>query len=1033
VVELPAGTVTFLFTDIEGSTRLLKRLREQYEQALAVHDRILRGAIADAGGQIVDNQGDAFFAAFPRARGAIAAAVEAQRLLAETAWPEDDSLRVRMGIHTGEPMVDRVRYVGLGVSRASRICAAAHGGQVLVSGATREVCEDDLPGDVALRDLGEHRLKDLDRPEHLYQLVVEGLAGEFPAPRTGESDAAATELADAVVERGKRGRRRRALVVGALVIVAGVVAAVLALSGGKSSAAGVAANSVAFVDARHGHIGTQVSVDEQPGAVAFGEGAVWTASASGTLSRIDPVSRTIRQTIPVGNGPSGIAVGGGGVWLTNNFDGTVSWIRPQSNAEARRIPVGSHPTAVAYGLGAVWVANSADRTLSRIDPSTGEVVATIQTNAVGRGVTVGGGSVWVTDEATRSLVQVDPATNDVVSRTTVGAGPTGVVFGAGSVWVANSLDDTVSRIDPTTLAVRQTIPLSGSPAELAFGGGSLWVATEFGQRLVRIDPGSGIVRTTTPLGNRPAGIAAGDDGVWVAVQSGGAGHRGGRLVVIAHTVNTIDPQSAGIPSSRSVATTIYDGLAAYRRVGGSAGEQLVPDLAVALPQPTDRGMRYTFRLRRGIRYSDGRRLRAADFRRAAERTLIVNGPLAGFVGELVGGSRCKPKRRCDLSRGVIVTGPSTLVFRLTRPDPRFFDGLSYLYPIPPGTPDRDVGTKPVPSTGPYRIETDVPGKLVVLTRNQFFHVSSRSARPDGYPDEIVWRRFESSRQATKEVLRGRADLVFHAVGGKEVASLAARVPRQLHILPENATVGVFLNVLRPPFDDIRVRHALSYAVDRKLISDLHGGPLATPTCQLVPPSVPGYKRYCPYTFDPSADGIWKAPDLPRARGLIRRSGTRGQPVVVWTFGSFHAEGKYVVALLRRLGYKSKLHYVQDTGDYFTQVLKHPEIQAGFLGWFGSSPGLAADMLANFTCDSKRYFSHFCDPRLDREIKALLRKQEVDPTAGAPRAEQLDRELVKASPWVTLLTPNWADLTSARVGNYQVNPSDDSLIDQMWVR
>ena len=250
-IELPAGTVTFLFTDIEGSTRLLKRLREQYEQALAAHDRILHAAIAGAGGQIVDTQGDAFFAAFPRARSAIAAAVAAQRSLAETQWPENDALRVRMGIHTGEPTVGRERYVGIGVTRAARICAAAHGGQVLVSGATREICEDDLPADVTLRDLGEHPLKDLDRPEHLYQLVVDGLAGEFPPPRTSESSGGATELADAVIGRG----RRRALALGALVVVVAAVAAVLALTGGESSAAGVAADSVAFVDGGDGHVG----------------------------------------------------------------------------------------------------------------------------------------------------------------------------------------------------------------------------------------------------------------------------------------------------------------------------------------------------------------------------------------------------------------------------------------------------------------------------------------------------------------------------------------------------------------------------------------------------------------------------------------------------------------------------------------------------------------------------------------------------------------------------------------------------------
>jgi hypothetical protein len=152
-------------------------------------------------------------------------------------------------------------------------------------------------------------------------------------------------------------------------------------------------------------------------------------------------------------------------------------------------------------------------------------------------------------------------------------------------------------------------------------------------------------------------------------------------------------------------------------------------------------------------------------------------------------------------------------------------------------------------------------------------------------------------------------------------------------------------------------------------------------------------------------------------------------VVVWTFRSYLAEGKYVVDLLRRLGYKSQLHYVEDTARYFEQVFKHPEAQAGFLGWFG--PSLAADMLSTLSCEGN--LSHFCDRRVDRDVEALLLKQLVHPAAGAARAAQLDRELVDAAPWVPLLTPRWADLTSARVGNFQVNSLDGTLIDQMWVR
>jgi DNA-binding NarL/FixJ family response regulator/class 3 adenylate cyclase len=184
MAELPIGTVTFLFTDVEGSTRLLKRLRERYGEVRAEHERILREALEANGGQEIDTQGDSFFVAFSRARDAVGAAVAAQRALAEHPWPPGVRVRVRMGIHTGEPLAAAGRYVGLDVHRAARISAAGHGGQVLVSNATRELVEDDLPPDVRLRDLGEHRLKDIDRPERVFQVEVEGLPSEFPPLKT---------------------------------------------------------------------------------------------------------------------------------------------------------------------------------------------------------------------------------------------------------------------------------------------------------------------------------------------------------------------------------------------------------------------------------------------------------------------------------------------------------------------------------------------------------------------------------------------------------------------------------------------------------------------------------------------------------------------------------------------------------------------------------------------------------------------------------------------------------------------------------
>src|SRR5690349_19453756 len=180
MAEQPRGTVSFLFTDIEGSTQLLAALgTETYAGALARHRELLRKAFADHDGYEVDCEGDAFFVAFGSARSAVSAAVEAQQALAAAEWPDGRALRVRMGIHTGEARVEPPKYVGLEVHRAARIMSAAHGGQVLLSETTRALV-DEAP----VRDLGSHRLKDLDATLRLYQLDVPGLANDHPPPRT---------------------------------------------------------------------------------------------------------------------------------------------------------------------------------------------------------------------------------------------------------------------------------------------------------------------------------------------------------------------------------------------------------------------------------------------------------------------------------------------------------------------------------------------------------------------------------------------------------------------------------------------------------------------------------------------------------------------------------------------------------------------------------------------------------------------------------------------------------------------------------
>lgn len=192
--SLPAGTVTFLFSDIEGSTRLLQRLGDGYGDLVAQHRRLIREAASGVGGNEIDSQGDAFFFSFPRARDALAAALDAQRRLGEAGWPDGVEVRVRIGLHTGEPTLGDEGYLGLDVVRGARIAAAAHGGQILMSETTRALLPSELPDGAAIVDLGEHQLKDLERPERLFQVVAPGLDEKFPEPRAEGGPAAEDEF-----------------------------------------------------------------------------------------------------------------------------------------------------------------------------------------------------------------------------------------------------------------------------------------------------------------------------------------------------------------------------------------------------------------------------------------------------------------------------------------------------------------------------------------------------------------------------------------------------------------------------------------------------------------------------------------------------------------------------------------------------------------------------------------------------------------------------------------------------------------------
>ena len=529
MAELPTGTVTFLFTDMEGSTRLLSQLgREQYGQLLGEHHRLLRAAFSEHGGLEVDNQGDAFFVVFRTAADAVAAAVAAQRAFAEHGWPGGAEPRVRMGLHTGEALLEGGRYVGVAVHRAQRVSSAAHGGQVLLSNSTRELVADELPHAIVLRDLGQQQLKDLDRPERLFQLEAEGLGREFP-PLKGTVPR--PKGFRSWIPRTTRGRTLAGVAGAAL--LAAVVAGALVARGDNGVPQLGSVDALVAIDPGSGAVKDRFAVGATPSAVAVGEGAVWVLSSDErTISRVNPDSGD-RQPFGTSETPLDLAVGAGALWV-----GTVSplpnaqtaspvittllGLSPGSRSERSRAVLPRSGGAIsnrteqhiAIADDAVWVINpdfsisQADRTtgnvlrtrrgfpadaiaaagkevwamqgggvVARIHPTTGAVTRRVELRATALdGLAVGEGAAWATADADGTLWRIDTK-GGRPSSIPVGEGAVAVAVGEGSVWVANPLRGTVSEVSPESNAVERTIAIGGTPRALAVGEGAVWVAT----------------------------------------------------------------------------------------------------------------------------------------------------------------------------------------------------------------------------------------------------------------------------------------------------------------------------------------------------------------------------------------------------------------------------------------------------------------------------------------------------------------------------------------------------------------------------
>jgi YVTN family beta-propeller protein len=857
--------------------------------------------------------------------------------------------------------------------------------------------------------------------------------------------AARESLAGGTVRRGGVRVSRRRAAVGILAAALIALVSVFAVTRGSRDApvlTAVMADAVAILDPGKPSLEGEVQLDGAPTGLASGAGAVWvTDEGRGTVSRLDPKTRTIRQTIGVGHGPAEIAVESDGVWVANRQDGTVSVISPETNDVVETIAVGRNVDGICVADGGVWVASPLDYAVVRIDSETLKRTGKVALDTQPAQLACGRGAVWASSPDAGTVTEISASARVPVRTITVGRGASALALGPTGLWVTNATEGIVTRIDPERGVETATIPVGAAdgPGHLALTDDAVWVSNEDGGTVARIDLARSRVTRKLRVGNRPQGLALVNGALWVAVADTGARHRGGTLHVgylLKMGWRDVDPSTASGIESVEVLSLVHDGLVAFRRRGGFAGTTPVPNLAEAVPAPTEGGRTYAFRLRRGLRYSTGEPVLASHVRFGIERALRQqeNG---GFFGSIRGARDCTATS-CDLSQGIVTDDAArTVVFRLSEPDGDLLYKLAAMTTVLPPSVGTDApARRALPATGPYVIADFKPRHTLRLERNPRFASWSAAARPDGYPDVIDVRLGVGSKHAIDEVTAGRLDR-YNPFGGtlppERLATLRRRSPGQVRATVQPATFWFVLNTRRPPFDELDARLALAHALDRRAaVAAVGGEDVARETCQILPPGFPGSFPYCPFTV-PGTGGAAGRPDMRQARALVRRSGTSGTHVRVAALKPMQPPlQRLMVRTLRKLGFDASLRTVAKPDAYFGTLFNSPQdIQIALFPWLADYPA-PGDFLSLFSCASPNP-SQFCDRESDRLLAQARRLQATDPTTADLLAARAERRIVDRAPAVPVYNPLSTNLVSQRVGNFQSNPFVATLLDQTWVR
>jgi peptide/nickel transport system substrate-binding protein len=481
----------------------------------------------------------------------------------------------------------------------------------------------------------------------------------------------------------------------------------------------------------------------------------------------------------------------------------------------------------------------------------------------------------------------------------------------------------------------------------------------------------------------------------------------GTLRAVLDTIDYLDPQQAYTAQSWWAMWNVWLTLVTYRHVDGPGGYRVVPGLAQSMPTVSRDGRTYNFTLRKGLRYSNGKPVKASDFKYTIKREFLSTGQGVGFYTGIVGAERFSKTLKGDIGGIRVNNARRTITIRLTKPRGDFLTiiGLLFAAPVPSGTPNT-IQNGNIPSTGPYRISSYEPNRGFTMVRNKYFKPTRYV--PRGNPNRVEVDLIGDANAATQRVIGGQADYSNGAIPPDRIGNARSR---GILLLRKTANTYYFwMNVNVAPFNKLKVRQAVNYAINRKAIQRIVWGGLGTPTQNVLPPTYPSYRKLNLFPYN-----------LTKAKTLITQAGAKGAKVTVWTREVSDAldAAQYYVSVLNSIGLDAKLTTLPRTTYYTTIGNIKTKAQTGWARWLEDYPHPLDwfDVLLNgnriVETDNNNY-AYFSNKKVNAEIERLKREPVLTPAVNK-RWAAVEKQIMTAAPWAPWSNRVFPEFFSKKMG------------------